>query len=607
MINIGNNTHLLNKGGIIGNGSLFQFSNLSFSLPPTSQRCTVIRDHNRIRLKGYAPDRQIPRPSTEEKEDRKMEWMINNTYNQQHTHQLAQYLLEGHNLTAVSDGSFHPEYKIGTSAWVIKHPADNRAIYGDNLVPGSDDIQCSHRSELTGLIGVVRHMNLICRQYNIQQGNIELGCDGLEAFNVASRYTYDLTTRIKHFDLVSTLHQLIKQSPLTWQFRHVKGHQDDDLSIEDIDAWGKMNITADLYAKNRLQHAILHNESLPHHEPILHSIPAINFNHFNNNRYANTNIYSHVAKTTKHLIAQASSISYWASKGKNIQQRHVNTATFLHAARNVPLWQRRWITKWSSGICGVGKWLHRWKDQTHSKCPRCQTDNETVEHVIHCKHVDATLIWATGVAELREWMESNDGAPDLVEIITWRLNQWRNQSGFTPIIDLDQASRMALLEQDHIGWDNFCFGMVGNLLVDMQKEYLSRRENHTPPHSWMSRLIRKVWDLQRKMWIHRNRFVHATDSSMHQFEQQAMDRAIRWEFTVGLNELPAALNGLFRGTVDRIINKDATSKSQWLNSVWSARDYYRRQQNLGPWDRDIVAATFLLRDRMRRKRRRRDG
>ena len=61
-------------------------------------------------------------------------------------------------------------------------------------------------------------MNILCRQFNIQAGNIELGCDGFEAFQVASRYTYDPTTRLKHFDLVSTLHCLIEQSPLTWSF-----------------------------------------------------------------------------------------------------------------------------------------------------------------------------------------------------------------------------------------------------------------------------------------------------------------------------------------------------------------------------------------------------
>ena len=83
------------------------------------------------------------------------------------------------------------------------------------MVPCKKSCQCSYRSEITGLVGAVRHMNLLCRQYNVTAGNIELGCDGLDAYKAATRYDYDPSTRIKHFDLVSTLHQLIKTSPLT--------------------------------------------------------------------------------------------------------------------------------------------------------------------------------------------------------------------------------------------------------------------------------------------------------------------------------------------------------------------------------------------------------
>ena len=591
-------------GGRIGNGTLFKFYNLSFSLPHNSQRCTIVRDHNKVRLKGFSSDLPTEEPPELLQEDRKMNWMVNNIYGINHSQQLVQHLQNGETLMAVSDGSYHPQHCIGTSAWIFKRSGDTVTVKGDNLVPGDPAIQCSHRSELSGIIGAVRHMNIICRRYEITEGNIELGCDGLEAFKVASRYDYDPTTRIKHYDLVSTLHQLIKDSPLTWTFRHVKGHQDNSITYDQIDEWGRLNIDADRFAKNRLQQAILNHDQPIHPTAINQSIPVIHFNHYNNNRYANTYIYSHVAKTLKHLIAQASSIKYWVSQRKDINHRFVHKESFLHAARNVPLWQRRWLSKWSSGICGVGKWLQRWKDQPHSKCLRCQTNNETVSHVIHCPHIDAAFVWATGVAELREWLDSNDASPGLVDIITCRLNQWRNQSGFTPIPGLNETLQRALTQQDFIGWDNFCFGLVGNAIVDIQKEYLTCRDNYTPVHAWISKMIRKVWDLQKKMWDHRNGYLHASDTSMHQVEVDAIDRVIRWEFVVGRNELPISFSGFFRGTVDRVLNKDAVSKAQWLHSIWLARDFYRSQQGLDPWPRDTVAATFLLRSTSRKKRRR---
>ena len=144
-------------------------------------------------------------------------------------------------------------------------------------------------------------------------------------------------------------------------------------------------------------------------------------------------------------------------------------------------------------------------------------------------------------------------------------------------------------------------------MVKAQQDYLTLMESRTPAHVWFSRLIRKLWDLQKKMWDHRNSFVHKTQSSMHEFEVEAMNTAIRWEFTVGRNELPVSFSGFFRGTVERILQDDAVSKSQWLHSIWLARDFYRLEQGLDPWPRDAVAATFIQRDRIRRKKRNRGG
>ncbi len=96
-----------------------------------------------------------------------MHCMVNNVRHFNYSAILAQHLQNGHTIRAVSDGSYNPEFKLGTAAWVIKHYDDENALIGDNLVPGCESVQCSHRSELTGMIRVVRHMNLLCRRYNV--------------------------------------------------------------------------------------------------------------------------------------------------------------------------------------------------------------------------------------------------------------------------------------------------------------------------------------------------------------------------------------------------------------------------------------------------------
>ena len=72
----------------------------------------------------------------------------------------------GITIRAVSDGSYHPTYQYGTSAWIIKTQNNDCAITGANVVPGDAKSQCSHCSELCGLIGDIRHINNIWSTYN---------------------------------------------------------------------------------------------------------------------------------------------------------------------------------------------------------------------------------------------------------------------------------------------------------------------------------------------------------------------------------------------------------------------------------------------------------
>ena len=147
-------------------------------------------------------------------------------------------LQSGITTRAVSDGSYHTTYQYVTSAWIITIQNNKHAITGPDVVPSDTKSQFSCRSELCGLIGDIRHINNICSTYNILEGSAELGCDGLEAYNVATRYEYAPPTKISHYDLSSNLHQLIKASPLSWNTHHVIVHQDNGDTYNNIDEWG---------------------------------------------------------------------------------------------------------------------------------------------------------------------------------------------------------------------------------------------------------------------------------------------------------------------------------------------------------------------------------
>ena len=51
----------------------------------------------------------------------------------------------------------------------------------------------------------------------------------------------------------------------------------------------------------------------------------------------------------------------------------------------------------------------------------------------------------------------------------------------------------------------------------------------------MSKVVINIWELQKIMWNHMNSYVHASNITIHQHNEEAMNSEIQWEFTVGQN------------------------------------------------------------------------
>ena len=118
---------------------------------------------------------------------------------------------------------------------------------------------------------------------------------------------------------------------------------------------------------------------------------------------------------------------------------------------------------------------------------------------------------------------------------------------------------------------------------------------------WISQLIRKVWQLQFRIWNHRNKFLYVVNKGLHIDKRQAINSTIRTEFILGPNGLGNNIASFFQGNVDRILNVTTSTKLQWLTSVWNARDKWRRINNMSKWYKDPVAASFFLRNKTRKK------
>jgi hypothetical protein len=81
----------------------------------------------------------------------------------------------------------------------------------------------------------------------ITEGPIKVGCNGQSALR-AFDLDYYFNPQQADFDILSSLHFRIQNSPITWTPRHILGHQD-RLNPSHINHWAALNIKLDLMAK----------------------------------------------------------------------------------------------------------------------------------------------------------------------------------------------------------------------------------------------------------------------------------------------------------------------------------------------------------------------
>jgi hypothetical protein len=149
-------------------------------------------------------------------------------------------------IVAVSDGSYSNFY--GTAAWVLQGTSSR--CTGQVICPGSAADQNSYKSEVSGLLSILTMVDQFVKFFNIDQGSLEVACDGESALNQIFSYVPITNINEPCFDLLFIDRQLWQNSPLKWITRHVKGHQDANSPEQALDIYSKLNIEMDATAKS---------------------------------------------------------------------------------------------------------------------------------------------------------------------------------------------------------------------------------------------------------------------------------------------------------------------------------------------------------------------
>ena len=571
--------------GQLGQFPTLIYDNNSLGLPPNSMRATVESRDGILRLTGwdYEADQYHINESLQERYEQSVQKSIVNMKTDSRyfnciEEDIVHQILTG-SISLVSDGSYLSEADFSTAAWVVSIDR-GRFKVGRHYVTGNARDQCSHRAELSGLLGGILDVNSMCLSYDIQHGHGRLYCDGLGAVSIASYIHHRLSPSHAHFDIIFSLFRAISASTLDWSFHHVYGHQDDKLLLSELSDEAFYNTIADEHAKQKLSEGISNNDGEATERPYLLPYRLCHLNYRCNDGNI-ISIDSKFSSTLTNLIHTDRIQNYWLRRGiyPPVSIHGFNRTIAGRAMKNLSGNKRRWITKWCTGILGTGLTLQRWKQQDHSLCPRCKLPNETSLHCIQCQHPSANILWDESIGELQTWMLSSKGHPDLVTIFCASLIAWRNNIPFDHI-QYGNTIRNAANDQHRLGWERLFYGIWSHQWVSIQQQHLLQLGSRKSAIIWFAKIQYKLWTIIFDLWDQRNHILHVTNHSIHPHELTAVHGEIIQAMQTPVANLPRSQRYLFQESVQVKLQWNISMKIQWLISVRRSQQHFYPLSNL---------------------------
>jgi hypothetical protein len=254
-------------------------------------------------------------------------------------------------------------------------------------------------------------VHLIQTIHNLPTAKIEIACDGLQAL-INAFHDCHLHPAQSQYDLLTCIRRQLQSSPMTWSPRHVWGHSNKNGHI--MDWWEERNDKMDTAAKSHRRETV----NLPRPNP---SLPLSRYEGWTlaHNKRCITRIK--IDKVYANIYAPETE-SYWVQR-KHIQpsaKRKIYWDGIQEASSALRPGKRRWMVKHVTKICGVGKWMKRWKFWKHNSCPRC-LQRKDAPHITRCTHSAANKTWQLSMDSFSTWLGEQQTFPSITQLFIDRL------------------------------------------------------------------------------------------------------------------------------------------------------------------------------------------
>lgn len=150
----------------------------------------------------------------------------------------------------------HSKTIKGGAVWVLKGTDIHNNLKGTSEVPGAHIDQSAYRSKLVGILAALSMIRVIYQYFQLEEGSITIGCNNTSAIFLAPDLDIEINTRMADHDILFGIWWVLKEIPIRIHWEHVKGHQDEEMNINELSKAEQLNCEMDQLAKEMLKHLV---------------------------------------------------------------------------------------------------------------------------------------------------------------------------------------------------------------------------------------------------------------------------------------------------------------------------------------------------------------
>ena len=457
--------------------------------------------------------------------------------------------------------------KLGSFAYGLAPPKSDSFLFSQHApVHGDLDQITSTRCELMGILACIEYLRYISHKYTFTQKYFILITADNEVAIKAPKRRFKSTkyTFASDMDIILHIQFLLKDTPFTIRFQHVRGHQDKHRPYESLSTLAKLNIGMDSLAKQYFSDP-LHAPEYSLQSPFLYgSVVTISDPH--------SQIVSSFPKNLKRhrtgILAEAQ-----LSKSLNIPTSRLDTIdweTFPRMHQRQPIHIQSFLTKSIYHHLPTMQRQHRWGLSTTATCPLCSSSDETPDHIFQCTAIPMQKLRRKKLEDLKQELITSATDPFVTRQLMRILLQWTNCFP-VPLISQPNSPNETVYtinEQIKLGIGNMLRGiLVWRLGTVQNKYYRSQRNFKSTGDQWIRRLTQFFFTFSHDMWKCRCDEIAATTESTY-------ENHIRNECTsllIKLSSKPHSLPVSYRYLIDkpRHFTSKATTRAlqSWLQRI----------------------------------------